>query len=154
MPRLTAYGPTDHYNGMCNGFELMLLAAAIQARDKHKADIQVFGCIPLEGHDTVPESEFDVADLDADLAWRTYWSLRNRCDKVIDVSRIPKYQERGRSEMYKARNRYVVDRSDHMIVCDYRQPGGTAHTMGYAKRRGVTMTDVYREICHALGISP
>ena len=68
--------------------------------------------------------------------WRSedieiYEDIKARCDKVVYVSR--RYTP---DCMYK-RNRHLVDHSGTCICYLKRENGGTAYTVGYAKKKSV-----------------
>ena len=68
--------------------------------------------------------------------WRSedieiYEDIKARCDKVVYVSR--RYTPNC---MYK-RNRHLVDHSGTCICYLKRENGGTAYTVGYAKKKSV-----------------
>lgn len=157
--RLRAWkGPTIAYSGFGNGFDMMFAGAVLKLRDQEGCDIQLVAMVPFEGHELTPENEFGwytgkhprditAADIENDPLWRLYWSLRKRADQTVIVSTT-----RG-TPGYMARNREIVKRTDHLIVCWNGGGGGTGATINMARQSRRTHTNIHKEICRELGIT-
>lgn len=65
-----------------------------------------------------------------------YEDIKQRCDKCVYTS-----QEYTRGCMFK-RNRHLVDNSSVCIAYLTENSGGTAYTVDYAKKQGVTVINI------------
>ena len=72
----------------------------------------------------------------------TYEYIKARCDKVVYVSR--RYTP---DCMYK-RNRHLVDHSGTCICYLVRESGGTAYTVGYARKKGLHVISLMQRRFH------
>lgn len=156
--RLRLWGKEfDFRCGMCNGFELIAAGAVLKLRDKEGLNVRLIAVVPFEGHELTIENEFgaytgknprDVTseDIQNDPLWKLYWSLRRRADETIIVSKTPGTQG------YMARNRKIVQSTDHLLVCWNGRMGGTGATMQMAKHSHRTFTNIYANICWELGV--
>lgn len=68
-----------------------------------------------------------------------YAGLKLRADKVVVLA--PAY----RSGVMHARNRHLVDHAAWCICYQYKNEGGTAYTVNYARRRGLTVLNCAEE---------
>lgn len=107
--------------GMARGFDLTALKCLADLREKYK--ITLVACIPYRGQARSMHGE--------DRA--LYCSLLDVCDEKIVL------HEAYMSGCFLERNRYMVDRADVLLAYCTQAEGGTAYTVGYAKKRGVNV---------------
>jgi uncharacterized phage-like protein YoqJ len=114
--------------GMAAGFDLMCGDVALKLKEETQ------GCSRLRLVAVRPFPEHDVPD-----PWKdVYRFVMDRADERICVS------GGGNHRGYRARNRYMVDRSS-LLICYYDgQPGGTAHTVGYAQKNGLLIVNLHQ----------
>jgi len=108
--------------GMAQGADLYFAEAVLALRER-RPDVTLEAARPCETQaDGWPED-----------ARRRYFTILDRCDYETLVQHT---YDRG---CMMRRNRYMVDRSAHIIaVYDGVPKGGTAQTLAYALRRGLT----------------
>lgn len=111
--------------GMARGADLYFAEGVLALRGR-QADVTLEAARPCETQaDSWPEGER-----------RRYFAILDQCDYETLVQH---HYDRG---CMMRRNRYMVDRSAHIIaVYDGVPKGGTAQTLAYALRKGLT-TDI------------
>lgn len=108
--------------GMAVGFDLVALDCLVALRRAYP--IRIVACIPFDGQ----ERSFSEEDK------RIYRELLTWCDEKRVL--LPAY----RNGCYLARNRYMVDRADHLLAYCVKDKGGAAYTVQYAKKKGLSVT--------------
>ena len=114
--------------GMSRGMDLWAAQIVLRFRRAYR-DIVVEAAIPFEGQD---------------LAWSQtdralYQTIRSQCDSVVVLS--PVYHP----DVMHQRNRYMVDNASLLIAAYDGSPGGTRYTCEYARRKGLTIVNVFDE---------
>lgn len=115
-------GCTDFLSGMCWGVDIwcaeMVINQKLAFPEKH---IRLCSVIPYDGHHAGWTKEYQ----------ERYFNILEQADESACL--YPRYIE----GCFQARNRYMVDRSRHLIAVFNGSPGGTANTVEYAKRKGL-----------------
>lgn len=107
--------------GMAEGFDLLALECLLRLRKDR--DFYVEACVPYRGH----ERRFFAEDR------RRYENLLRGCDKTTVL--FDSYQ----NGCFFARNRYMVDCADVLLAYLVKNTGGTAYTVRYAQKKGVSV---------------
>ncbi len=118
LERLIQGGCTRFLCGMAMGFDLTALECLVALRERYA--ITLVACIP---HARQPE-RFP----DAEKA--RYARLLPLCDEQVVLG------DHYTDGCMQRRNRYMVDRADVVLAYCRKRSGGTAYTVGYAKRCG------------------
>ncbi len=105
--------------GMAEGFDLEALSCLARLRQEKKFYIEA--CVPYNGF----ERRFSPPER------RRYEELVTWCDRTTVL--FPEY----RDGCFLARDRYMVDCADVLLAYCTKTKGGTAYTVGYAKKKGV-----------------
>lgn len=121
LKMLVAGGCDGFLCGMAAGFDL--LALGILADIKRERPIYLEACIPYRGH----EARFHQKEREI------YRRLLPCCDRQTVLF------DGYRNGCFLARDRYMVDCADIVLAYLVRQCGGTAYTVNYAIRKGVTV---------------
>ena len=118
-------GVSDFRVGGALGFDTL---AALCVLDKRRElpHLRLELCIPCA----------DQADGWSDSDRQTYEYIKSQADKVTVLS--PKYT----AGCMHRRNRYMVDGSNYCVAYCTTGKGGSAYTVGYAKRKGVKVVDL------------
>ncbi len=107
-------------SGGAQGMDIMAAEAVIELR-KIYPDITLEMAIPFEGQ--------------ADKWSEDYRARWQHCIDEADM--ITLLSHRYTKQCLFARNRYMVIQADMILACYDGQPGGTQHTIEYAKQAGV-----------------
>lgn len=107
--------------GMAPGFDLAALECLVPF--KRERAIYLEACVPYAGQ----ERRFSPEDREK------YTRLIAQCDRKTVL--FPSY----RNGCFLARDRYMVDCSDIVLAYLTRRHGGTAYTVNYAAKKGVTV---------------
>ena len=125
LEELILDGCNTFYCGMAQGFDLSALKCLVDLKKKYKFYIEA--CIPYAGH----ESRFPYAEK------QRFYELLEWCDRKTVL--FPGY----RDGCFLARNRYMVDNSDAVLVYCRQETGGTAYTANYAINKGKATIFLY-----------
>lgn len=119
-------GYTTCLCGMCKGFDLVAADVVLELRENKPelTDLKLIAVRPFEGQ--------GFAD-----PWQVMHQLvLSRADEVVTLAST------YRPGIYFQRNRYMVDRSSRLICYYDGRPGGTAHTVRYARQMGLEIVNV------------
>lgn len=119
-------GYTTFMCGMCKGFDLVAADVVLELREHwpELAGLKLIAVLPFEGQ--------GFAD-----PWQVMHQLvLGRADEVMTLA--PAY----RPGIYFQRNRYMVDHSSRLICYYDGRPGGTAHTVRYARQVDLEIINV------------
>ncbi len=108
------------------GYDTLSARVLFQLRENEFPAIKVILVYPFDG--------FTSRWLPSQKA--NYDKLLPQYDKVVCVC------ERASRQAYLARNRHLVDRSAYCIAFCTRKNGGTAYTVGYVRRQGVSIRNI------------
>lgn len=119
-------GCVRFYCGMAMGFDILAGEIVVMLRQFAKHPIELVAVVPFKGQ----------AD-----NWPPQWQLRynellSKADSVIYIS--DEY-DRG---CYQRRNRYMVDNSDTVLTFFNGEPGGTAQTVAYARKKNKNIINI------------
>jgi len=118
-------GYTHFISGMARGFDMLAARAVLNARQKG-APVFLECALPFESQASAWSHE--------DIAEHKY--IRQNANRLTVVC------EEAKPESYLRRNRYMVEQSA-MLICYFDgQPGGTAYTRRYAKKRGLGIVNL------------
>lgn len=116
-------GADTFYTGMALGVDTFAAEAVLKEKEKNPS-IKLIAAVPCPSQSN-SWSEAEKA---------RYNAILERCDEVAMVS---DHYYRG---CMHVRNRYMADRSDLLIaVYDGHSKGGTASTVQYAQKKGLTI---------------
>ncbi len=119
-------GCTVFYTGMACGFDI-IAGEYVELVARRNKDIKLIAAVPYPGQENSWSDE-----------WKErYHKLLESCSKVIYVSN---HYDRG---VFAKRNRYMVDRSRHVIAYYDGKPGGTGSTVKYAKDHMRHVVNIY-----------
>lgn len=113
-------GHTDFICGFAQGSDL-LFAQTVLALQADYPNVALHAALPFPA----PHLHYARADM------LEYARLLPRCDTVTEV--FP-HMRRG---CYLMRNDYILDQSALLLAVFDGKPGGTAYTVGQARRRGI-----------------
>ncbi len=119
LEELILEGYTTFYDGMAQGFDLLALECLVDLKQRYHVRIEA--CIPYMGQEKY------MGKADAEL----YRRLLTWCDETHILG------EKFLRGCYLSRDRYMVDRCDLLLAYMYKDVGGTAYTVKYAKDRGI-----------------
>lgn len=123
--RAALEGYTSFYCGCAWGFDI-LAGEAVLSLLEELPELRLLCAVPFAGQ--------------ADSFSRS-WKRRHRhlLQSAYEIEVLCQTYTR---ECYLARNRYMVERAS-LLICYYDgKPGGTAHTVGYAKKRGLSLMNL------------
>lgn len=112
------------------GFDTLAAEVLFRLRENEYPHIKVILVYPFKGFTSHWTSEQKAK----------YKSLLQMYDKVVCIS------DDACKEAYLARDRHLVDCSSYCIAYCTRNYGGTAYTVRYAKKQGLSVRNVF-EIC-------
>ena len=117
-------GCTCFLTGMSRGFDLWAAEAVLRARQKRP--LKLFCCLPYERQSA-----------DWEPVWR---ALHTRVLLAADHTYClsPSYYP----GCYHERNRFMVDAASRLICWYDGAPGGTAYTLDYARKKGLTIVNL------------
>ena len=115
-------GVTDFYSGGARGFDMIGAESVINFRDKYPK-IRLILVLPC---------------IEQDRYWNSnqkkrYEEIKQNADEIIYIS-----ESYSKGCMQK-RNRYLVDNSSVCVAYLRRKTGGTAYTVSYAEKKGVSI---------------
>ena len=123
---LIAQGADTFYTGMAQGVDTFAAEAVLTCK-KTNPDICLIAAIPCP----------DQAKKWSAESKKRYNSILEQCDETVLVN--PCYF----NGCMHVRNRYMADRSDILLaVYDGNPKGGTASTVQYAKKKGLTVIEI------------
>lgn len=119
-------GGVRFFCGMAMGFDILAGEIVAELKQFSSFSVELIAVVPFKGQaDNWPPQ------------WKKrYNNLLKKADSVICMSDI---YERG---CYQKRNRYMVDNSDTVLTYFSGEPGGTAQTVAYAKRKGKKIINI------------
>lgn len=137
VEKAISQGVDTFYFGGCRGFDL-LCADVVSVRKrviKPNDPIRIYLiCVaPYENQ----ANRWKASDREL------YYNLLSQCDEVITLHT---HYKQG---CYHERNRYMVDRSSTLLCYYDGGTGGTAHTVSYAKRNHLQITNLYEAESHS-----
>lgn len=107
------------------GFDTLAAQTVLHLKERYP-QIKLILILPCK----TQTNGWDIADIDV------YEDIKSKCDKFVYISK-----EYVHGCMFK-RNRYLVDFSS-VCVCYLTDPrGGTAYTVDYAKKNGLSLINV------------
>ena len=115
-------GLRNFITGGAMGFDTLAALSVLEARRRHR-DIVLRLALPCENQ----AGRWPAADR------RIYESIKSQADDVVYVSK--EYS----AECMHLRNRFMVDNSSVCVAYLVHAGGGTAYTVKYAKRQGLTL---------------
>ena len=121
VSRAAAAGFRRFFTGMATGFDLWAAEAVLRARQS--SEIQLLCAIPFE-----QQAQHFPPD------WQR---LFNRV--LLAADQVFLLAQDYHSGCYAARNRFMIERSAHLICYYDGQPGGTAQTVRMARAAGLTI---------------
>ncbi|MDR2340590.1 MAG: DUF1273 domain-containing protein [Deltaproteobacteria bacterium] len=120
--------------GACYGFDLLAAEMILNRQQTvsigNGGKIYLIAAVPFEGQAD------DFSQTDQDL----YYKVLDQCDEVVTLN--PDYR-RG---CFAERNRWMVDRASHLICYFDGKPSGTGHTVKYAKKNGLSIVNLYKDV--------
>lgn len=125
---ITAFGITHFISGMARGIDIYAAEIVLQLKKAHPVTLECV--IPCEEQAVRwPESERE-----------RYFSIAAQADRETML------QYHYTQDCYRKRNRYMVDRSDHILAVWDGTSSGTARTIQYAccKGRQILIIDPVR----------
>ena len=130
--KLVKKGVTRFIAGGAIGFDMMAAVCVLNLKSQEFPNLHLTLALPCPRHFTKwPESDKQLLI-----------PLLERSDEVIFVSNeyLPGCMQK--------RNRYMVDRSGYLLCYHTKSSGGTAYTVEYAKKCGLSITNVaeYRQL--------
>jgi len=134
--RLCDLGFTDFLSGMAMGTDLWCAEAVLSLRDQG---------LPVRLTAVLPHPE-------QTRSWPEHWAVRHRAvlaraDESVTVS--PCYTR----ACMELRNHWLVDHADLVLAVYSGKPGGTAHTIDYAARKGLDLMMIHPEAFHVLRLT-
>lgn len=119
------YGKGVHFFGVGGaiGFDTMMAELLFRLRESDLPDIKVILVYPFDGFTSRWSEEQK----------ERYAALLPKYDKVVRVAEHPSRYA------YLARDRHLVDHSAYCVAYCMRDTGGTAYTVKYAQKQGLTI---------------
>lgn len=105
------------------GFDTLAAETVLHLRSALRPDLRLILVLPC----------MDQADRWSLRDQETYEPIKLRADKVVVLA--PSY----RTGIMHARNRHLVDCALWCVCYQYKNEGGTAYTVDYARRQGLTV---------------
>lgn len=123
--RMTREGVNVFMSGMARGVDLWAAEAVLQIQNvKPSQKIELWAIIP---YDRQP------------LAWSA--KERARYQRILEqAARVEYISHDYYNGCLQKRNRYMVDHATHLLAVYDGQPGGTASTIRYARKKGLEIT--------------
>ncbi len=126
IAKLIENGADTFYTGMAQGIDTFA-AEAVLAQKRNNPNLRLIAAIPCP----------DQAKSWSMKSKERYDSILKQCDETVVVS--PTYF----NGCMHVRNRYMADRSDILLAVYNNAPtGGTASTVQYAKKKGLTVIEL------------
>lgn len=123
--RMTREGVNVFISGMARGVDLWAAEAVLQIQNvKPSQKIELWAIVP---YDRQP------------LAWSA--KERARYQRILEqAARVEYISHDYYNGCLQKRNRYMVDHATHLLAVYDGQPGGTASTIRYARKKGLEIT--------------
>lgn len=123
--RMTREGVSVFMSGMARGVDLWAAEAVLQIQNvKPSQKIELWAIVP---YDRQP------------LAWSA--KERARYQRILERAAHVEYISHDYyNGCLQKRNRYMVDHATHLLAVYDGQPGGTASTIRYARKKGLEIT--------------
>ena len=123
--RMTREGVNVFMSGMARGVDLWAAEAVLQIQNvKPSQKIELWAIVP---YDRQP------------LAWSA--KERARYQRILEQAAHVEYISHDYyNGCLQKRNRYMVDHATHLLAVYDGQPGGTASTIRYARKKGLEIT--------------
>lgn len=123
--RMTREGVNVFMSGMARGVDLWAAEAVLQIQNvKPSQKIELWAIVP---YDRQP------------LAWSA--KERARYQRILEqAARVEYISHDYYNGCLQKRNRYMVDHATHLLAVYDGQPGGTASTIRYARKKGLEIT--------------
>lgn len=123
--RMTREGINVFMSGMARGVDLWAAEAVLQIQNvKPSQKIELWAIVP---YDRQP------------LAWSA--KERARYQRILEqAARVEYISHDYYNGCLQKRNRYMVDHATHLLAVYDGQPGGTASTIRYARKKGLEIT--------------
>lgn len=123
--RMTREGVSVFMSGMARGVDLWAAEAVLQIQNvKPSQKIELWAIVP---YDRQP------------LAWSA--KERARYQRILEqAARVEYISHDYYNGCLQKRNRYMVDHATHLLAVYDGQPGGTASTIRYARKKGLEIT--------------
>ena len=123
--RMTREGVIVFMSGMARGIDLWAAEAVLQIQNvKPSQKIELWAIVP---YDRQP------------LAWSA--KERARYQRILEQAAHVEYISHDYyNGCLQKRNRYMVDHATHLLAVYDGQPGGTASTIRYARKKGLEIT--------------
>ena len=123
--RMTREGVNVFMSGMARGVDLSAAEAVLQIQNvKPSQKIELWAIVP---YDRQP------------LAWSA--KERARYQRILEqAARVEYISHDYYNGCLQKRNRYMVDHATHLLAVYDGQPGGTASTIRYARKKGLEIT--------------
>lgn len=123
--RMTREGVSVFMSGMARGADLWAAEAVLQIQNvKSSQKIELWAIVP---YDRQP------------LAWSA--KERARYQRILEQAAHVEYISHDYyNGCLQKRNRYMVDHATHLLAVYDGQPGGTASTIRYARKKGLEIT--------------
>lgn len=128
--RLIKEGITEFILGGAVGFDLIAASIIVLLRDSLYPQVKLVFALPCK----------EQSRLWSRKEQTLYNELLEKADEIIYTSE--KYFE---GCMHK-RNRFMVEKSGFCICCLYKETGGTAYTVRYAKEKGIKVFNVFENL--------
>lgn len=119
-------GYSIFYTGLCSGFDLIAAEKVLAIKDH---DITLIGVVPFRGQ----EDEWSTETQEI------YRDVSRKCHELVVLN------EKKVRGCYYQRNRYMVDRSSVLICYCSNKQGGTAYTLNYANKQGLTIDNLSKK---------
>lgn len=118
------------YTGMALGTDLWAAEIVLRLRKEHpETKPRLIAVLPFKGQASRYPDE---------------WKQRH--DRILEqADEVVILHEKSSRSCYMERNRYMVDRSDTLIVIYGGEAGGTKNTIEYAQRRGLQIVTISPE---------
>ncbi len=117
--------------GACYGFDLMCAEQVIMRKQVIKfndpSNFKLIAVVPFE----------DQAAKWNEYNRNKYFNILSKCYEVIILNK------KFKIGCYHERNRYMIDNSSKLICYNNGSSGGTEYTVDYAKKRGVSILNLY-----------
>lgn len=131
MIRLVHAGICRFVAGGAIGFDTLAAQTVLRLRERYPA-IKLILALPYLNQ-TKRWGESDIA---------LYETIKEQANEVVYT-----YQDYSRGCMHK-RNRYMVDSSGICVCYCLRDKGGTAYTVHYAEKKGLTIIYIAQQLAH------
>ena len=128
IERLIGEGFDVFISGMALGFDILAAECVIKLKEQY--DIKLVAAVPHAGQ----------SERWRDWDRRRYFAVLKQCDETVCVSAA------SSPECYKKRNRFMVDNSAALITYLIKDRTGTAHTVNYAGKNALKITNLYNKM--------